>query len=92
MNLVRLISIAVGLVFIWQVIVLLTGVPPFFLPDPLSVAKAALTHSKPLFDHAVTTLFEIIAGLILGTLLGASSALFMIAFVPVKRWLPARRC
>jgi len=87
MNLVRLISLAVGLVFIWQVIVLLTGVPPFILPGPLSVAKAALTHSKPLFDHAVTTLFEIIAGLILGTLLGASSALFMIAFVPVKRWL-----
>jgi len=87
MNLVRLISIAVGLVFIWQVIVLLTGVPPFILPDPLSVAKAALTHSKPLFDHAVTTLFEIIAGLILGTLLGASSALFMIAFVSLKRWL-----
>ena len=35
----------------------------------------------------MTTLFEIIAGLILGTLLGASSALFMIAFVSLKRWL-----
>lgn len=87
MNLVRLTSIAVGLVFIWQVIVLLTGVPPFILPGPLSVAKAALTHMGPLFDHAMTTLFEIIAGLILGTLLGTSSALFMIAFAPLKRWL-----
>ncbi len=87
MNLVRLITIAVGLVFIWQVIVLLTGVPPFILPGPLSVAQAALTHRGPLFDHAMTTLFEIIAGLILGTLLGASSALFMIAFAPLKRWL-----
>lgn len=87
MNLVRLIAIAVGLVFIWQAIVLLTGVPPFILPGPLSVAKAALTHRGPLFDHALTTLLEIIAGLILGTLLGASSALFMITFVPLKRWL-----
>jgi len=37
MNLVRLIAIAVGLVFIWQVIIILTGVPPFILPGPLSV-------------------------------------------------------
>ena len=62
MNLVRLTFIAVGLVFIWQVIVLLTGAPPYILPEPLSVAKAALTHRGPLFDHAATTLFEIIAG------------------------------
>ncbi|MBW2202236.1 MAG: ABC transporter permease, partial [Deltaproteobacteria bacterium] len=87
MNLVRLISISAGLVLIWQAIVLLTGVPPYILPGPLSVAKAALTHSGSLFDHAITTLFEIIAGLLLGTLLGASSALTMIAFISLKRWL-----
>ncbi|GAG37723.1 unnamed protein product, partial [marine sediment metagenome] len=44
MSLVRLVSISVGLVLIWQTIVLLTGVPPYILPDPLSVAEAALTH------------------------------------------------
>jgi putative hydroxymethylpyrimidine transport system permease protein len=87
MNLVRLIAIAVGLVFIWQMIVLLTGVPPFILPGPLSVAKAALTHRGPLLDHAATTLFEIIAGLTLGTLLGALSALSMVASFSLKRWL-----
>ncbi len=87
MNLVRLIAIAVGLVFIWQMIVFLTGVPPFILPGPLSVAKAALTHRGPLLDHAATTLFEIIAGLTLGTLLGALSALSMVASLSLKRWL-----
>ncbi|MEE8416943.1 MAG: ABC transporter permease [Desulfobacterales bacterium] len=87
MNLVRLIAIAVGLVFIWQMIVLLTGVPPFILPGPLSVAKAALTHRGLLLDHAATTLFEIIAGLTLGTLLGALSALSMVASFSLKRWL-----
>jgi len=87
MRIIRLIFIAVGLVLVWQILVLLTHVPPYILPGPLSVAKAALTHAGPLFDHAVTTLLEIIAGLLLGTLLGATSALSMIASLSLKRWL-----
>ena len=75
MSFVRLIFISVGLVLIWQAIILLTGVPHYILPGPLRVAEAAFTHAGSLFDHAMTTLFEIIAGLLLGTLLGASSAL-----------------
>lgn len=87
MKFVRLIIISGGLLLIWQAIVLLTGVPPYILPGPLSVAKAVLTHSGSLFGHAMTTLFEIIVGLLLGTLLGVSSALSMISFLSLKRWL-----
>jgi len=87
MRIIRLIFIAVGLVLVWQTIVLLTHVPPYILPGPLNVAKAALTHSEPLFDHAMTTLLEIVAGLLLGTLLGTISALSMIASFSLKRWL-----
>ena len=87
MRIIRLIFIAVGLVLVWQTIVLLTHVPPYILPGPLNVAKAALTHAGPLFDHAMTSLFEIIAGLLIGTLLGTLSALSMIASFSLKRWL-----
>lgn len=87
MKFVRLIIISGGLLLIWQAIVLLTGVPPYILPGPLSVAKAVLTHFGSLFGHAMTTLFEIIVGLLLGTLLGVSSALSMISFLSLKRWL-----
>lgn len=87
MSFLRLIFIGAGLVLIWQVIIFLTGVPPYILPAPFSVAKAALTHADTLFDNAITTLFEIIVGLVLGTLLGASSALSMIASMSLKRWL-----
>ena len=87
MRIIRLIFIAVGLVLVWQTIVILTHVPPYILPGPLSVAKAALTHAGPLFDHAMTTLVEIVAGLLLGTLLGTLSALSMIASFSLKRWL-----
>jgi putative hydroxymethylpyrimidine transport system permease protein len=87
MRIIRLVFISVGLVLIWQTIILLTHAPPYILPGPANVAKAALTHAGPLFDHAMTTLFEIIAGLLLGTLLGAFSALSMIASFSLKRWL-----
>jgi putative hydroxymethylpyrimidine transport system permease protein len=87
MNLVRLVLISIGLIFIWQAIVSLTGVPPYILPGPLRVAEAAWNNPGPLFNHAMITLFEIIAGLLLGTLLGASSALTMIASFSLKRWL-----
>ncbi len=87
MRIIRLVFISVGLVLIWQTIILLTHAPPYILPGPANVAKAALTHAGPLFDHAMTTLFEIIAGLLLGTLLGALSALSMIASFSLKRWL-----
>jgi putative hydroxymethylpyrimidine transport system permease protein len=87
MKVMRLLAIAAGLIIVWQVTVLLTGVPPYILPGPLRVVEAALAHSGPLFDHAMTTLFEIIGGLLLGTLLGAFSALSMIASLSLKRWL-----
>jgi putative hydroxymethylpyrimidine transport system permease protein len=87
MRIIRLIFISVGLVLVWQIIILLTHAPPYILPGPVNVAKAAVTHAGPLFDHAMTTLFEIIAGLLLGTFLGALSALSMIASFSLKRWL-----
>jgi putative hydroxymethylpyrimidine transport system permease protein len=87
MTFIRPIVILFGLVLIWQAIVFVTGVPAYILPGPISVAEAALSHTGPLFEHAMTTLLEIIAGLLIGTLLGASNALVMIASRSLKRWL-----
>jgi putative hydroxymethylpyrimidine transport system permease protein len=87
MTFIRSIVILLGLVLIWQAIVLVTGVPAYILPGPIRVAEAALSHIGPLLEHAMTTLLEIIAGLLIGTLLGASNALVMIASRSLKRWL-----
>ena len=84
---IRPIIILFGLVMIWQTIVLVTGVPAYILPGTVSVAEAALSHAGPLSEHAMTTLLEIIAGLLIGTLLGALNALVMIASRSLKRWL-----
>ena len=87
MTFIRPIIILFGLVLIWQAIVLVTGVPAYILPGPMSVAEAALSHTGPLFEHAMITLLEIVAGLLIGTLLGVSNALVMIASRSLKRWL-----
>jgi putative hydroxymethylpyrimidine transport system permease protein len=87
MNFFRVFVIGIGILVVWQGVVISTGVPPYILPDPVSVVKAALSHSDSLFDHAMVTLFEIVAGLLIGTLLGTSSALTMIASRSLKRWL-----
>lgn len=87
MNVVRLMAVVAGLVVLWQGVVLVTGVPPYILPGPHKVAQAALAHQGPLVHHAGITLVEILSGLFLGTFVGVSSALSMIASRSLKRWL-----
>jgi putative hydroxymethylpyrimidine transport system permease protein len=87
MNVLRPLILAAGLIGMWQVIVLLTGVPAYILPGPLPVAKALISHWPSLQGHLFTTATEILAGLAIGTLLGTSCALTMITLPLLKRWL-----
>jgi putative hydroxymethylpyrimidine transport system permease protein len=87
MKALRLLFLAAGLLTLWQLLVLLTGAPPYILPGPLPVGRALLTHLPILVRHLGTTLTEILLGLLLGTLLGTSSALAMIVSPLLKRWM-----
>ena len=87
MILKRLIFVAVGLFLAWQAIVFLTGVPRYILPGPVSVAKAVFSNWESLIGHALTTFLEIVIGLLLGTILGATSAVSMMASRSLKRWI-----
>jgi putative hydroxymethylpyrimidine transport system permease protein len=51
------------------------------------VARALFSNLPLLSGHLATTLTEILLGLILGTLLGTSSALVMIVSPLLKRWV-----
>ena len=83
----RLPLLATGLITLWQLVVLLTGVPPYILPGPLPVARALVAHLPMLAPHLATTVIEILLGLVLGTLLGSAAALTMILSPLLKRWL-----
>ena len=87
MVVLRLLLLASGLLVLWQMLVLLTQVPAYILPGPLPVAQALVEHGPILFKHLKITAFEIIAGLFIGTLLGASCALTMIISPMLKRWM-----
>ncbi len=85
--LLRPLIVTAGLLFAWQVLVAVTGVPRYILPGPLRIAAVFATHWQTLAHHAGITLVEIVLGLVLGTVLGAGCALTMTASRAVKRWL-----
>ena len=83
----RMVILAAGLLLVWQVVVMISGVPAYILPGPVRVVRALVSHSGTIFRHTLVTGMEIVAGLLIGTVFGAVSALVMMAFKPVKRWL-----
>jgi len=80
------ITIAVFLVA-WWAITAFTPVPPFMLPTPQSVGAALLAQHDLLFTNTITTLAEILLGLLFGTLLGAVAAIGIVASTTLQRWL-----
>ncbi|MDU9004504.1 ABC transporter permease [Sedimentitalea todarodis] len=61
--------------FLWQGIVWITGVPSFILPSPLRVAQAAVTNRAIIAENTLVTATEVILGLIIGTVSGATTAI-----------------
>ena len=75
------------LIFIWQIVIIFTGVPKYILPAPLEVFLEMKSKYQILFYHFKITLLEIILGIILGTLLGIIGALTIFLFKPARIWL-----
>jgi putative hydroxymethylpyrimidine transport system permease protein len=87
MNILRPLILTAGFLFLWQLLVTLTGAPPYILPGPLPVGHALVDKFPVLLSHLGTTLAEILLGLALGTILGTSAALVMILSPLLKRWM-----
>jgi len=87
MKYIRPLMIALVLVLLWQVLVWITAVPVYILPGPFRVFAVWIERPELFLKHGVITAIEIVSGLILGFVLGASSALSMVFFKPLHRWL-----
>ena len=72
---------------LWQLLITLTNVPPYILPSPASVIQATISHADSIGGHAIITLIEMTSGLIIGTVLGSSSALLLSYYRPARQWL-----
>ena len=87
MRFLRPLVILAVLVALWQAIVWLTGAPHFILPGPGRVLQALADQPVFLLQHGLVTATEILLGLALGTLLGCTTALTLLAVPPARRWL-----
>lgn len=83
----RGILIAVGLFFIWQLIVWISQAPHFILPGPMRVAEVLWERQSLIFEQAQVTFIEIVLGMILGCVMGFLSALLLQAVKPIQPWL-----
>jgi len=59
------ISTTILILFLWQMSIVLFSLPEFILPSPFVVIRAFFSQLNLLFNHALVTLYETIAGLIL---------------------------
>jgi putative hydroxymethylpyrimidine transport system permease protein len=76
-----------GLLAVWQLVVVLSGVPPFILPGPMAVLRTLVERWPLILGHAWITAAEILLGFLLGALLGAASGLMLASFATARRWL-----
>lgn len=83
----RLLVVCTGLAMLWQALVWATDVPAYILPGPWQVATTFVTEFGYIFEHALTTITEILCGLVIGCLLGMASALAIARYAPLKRWM-----
>ena len=72
---------------LWQALVSITDVPSFILPPPLSVLSALQKHIAALIQHTLVTSIEIVAGLLIGTVLGVTSAVLLTITKSSRRWV-----
>ena len=75
------------LILAWQCLVWITDAPTFILPDPLRVAIAFIDNIDLLMEHAAVTASEVLIGLLLGSLLGALTALYLMISPLAQRFL-----
>lgn len=78
--------IFLGLVLLWEAVVLVFHLPPYILPTPMAVFKVAYASKIELGLQAIPTITETLLGLLLGTLLGCLVALLMAFYRPATLW------
>ncbi|MCT4656993.1 MAG: ABC transporter permease [Cohaesibacter sp.] len=71
---------------LWQLLVSFGGIPSFILPGPMKVIETLWDSRELIATHALVTTWEVLLGLVLGTLLGAMTAI-QLATSAVARYL-----
>lgn len=76
-----------GILMLWQCVIVITDAPVFILPGPFDVMQAVFAEPQYLLFHASVTGTEILLGLLFGVLLGGVSALMLASYQGAQRWV-----
>ena len=87
MRLLRIFIVMIGLLLLWQAIIWLTQLPPFILPEPLTVIKTLWSKHAILAQQAIPTFIEALLGLLLGFIFGAFTAIILALYRPLRLWV-----
>jgi putative hydroxymethylpyrimidine transport system permease protein len=77
----------IGILVLWQCIVIVFHLPPYILPSPTAVFSAWINNADLILQETWPTVVETLLGLVLGSFIGIASALAMTLFQPVRFWL-----
>ena len=84
---IRIGVVLIGVIAFWYAAILLTGAPKFILPPPDAVLASLIGDAGLLAENALTTISEILLGMLFGIAVGCATALLMAASAPVRRWM-----
>ena len=84
---VKMSSVAIIIIALWQALVMILALPVYILPGPIPVAMALWNNLPLIAEHALVTLIEILAGLVVGVSLGVAVAIVMAWTPQVRRLL-----
>ena len=90
MIVVRALVVGVGLLVIWQAVVLVFAPPPFILPRRRRCSRRCRTGPDLWQVHAVTTLVETLIGLVAGTAARLRRWRSAMSFLPLTRRFSCR--
>lgn len=86
-RLLRLSLLGIGLLALWEGIISLFDLPPYILPRPAQVFLALYSNFQLISHEALATVTETLLGLVLGSLLGCTTAIALVFFRPLSLWL-----
>lgn len=68
----------IGVILLWEAYVRVAKVPGYVLPAPSVIIQAMFKESRELFKHTWFTLYEVLAGFLIGTAIGIPLAIAIV--------------
>jgi len=84
--LARPIFITIGLLLLWQSIVMLWDLPTYLLPSPWQVLITLRDNLSLITSHTIPTLIEMLLGFLFGILSGCIAGFMLAFFRPLTLW------